>query len=200
MTSCPERKEQLYLALHGELPAAARKDWLGHIKICGGCREELTHLKRIREKVRRDLPDPALSLGEANAMAATIFGKPAATADRHRGFGFLRPVFITGLAAACIIALSAVVFQAYFKVGPDGTDIGNLTADRHTTAVASEDAEIIRNLEILKNFNTIEKLVRVVDNGPDREHAPGITDTMGGHLHDRFDDRRVGNKGYVSYS
>lgn len=196
MKACPEREKERYLDLHNELDGSRREAWRAHLSRCDGCRSELRRLKAIGERVRQDFPEPVLSLGETNAMASAIFGKPAADAPKRRGFGFLGPSFVTGFAAACIIGVSALVFQTHFKADPAIAPPVNLSASSGAASVPSEDAEIIQNLEILKNFNTIEKLVQVVDNGAERKDPTENENAMDGQP----DDRKIGNERYVAYS
>ena len=191
MKSCPEREEQLFLELHGELAAETREDWHAHLKSCGRCRNELRRMQTLQTRIKRDLTEPTLSPGESDAMAAAIFGKVLEPSPRRSWFKPLRPAFVAGFATACILGLSAFVYNAYFKPGPQSAATGTLSADRGAPSTTSDDMEIIQNLDILKNFNTIEKLIRVVDNGGGKRIPQG-----GNH---NSDDQRVRSQQDVSY-
>lgn len=162
MPACRSQNEILMLDALGELnDLRQRRDWEEHLKACGGCRRERARLLALLGRVRHAGMPPELSAEQADAMAKTVgwrLRNERIAARRETGRRFrLRPV--PALAAACAIVV--VVWGGYRlqqHLGGDGSET-ELTAG----LMAPEDLEVIKNFDLLKDMDTIEKLIHVVD-------------------------------------
>ena len=164
MHACPEYKTDLLSDLYGELDAACAERWRRHVKDCPGCRAERDRLGSMLAGVKEaDIFEP-LTPAEQTALSMAVSGRrkpyrPGGFAWRFQGW--LMPRRLAAFAAACIVVVTAAV---YLAVRSDrAPEIPVASADRGIEKLDPVDLEVVENLEILQNFPTIEKLVRVVD-------------------------------------
>ena len=85
-----------------------------------------------------------------------------------------RVLWIPALAAACVLVLVAI-FVGYERSG----NIAQPVAQRIDISqkLPENEEEIVKNLDLLKNFNTLEKLSQVVDDSAGRN--PSDTHNQG---------------------
>lgn len=151
--ACSDHGDTLMLDVLGEpMAPELRREWEGHLSGCEGCRQERADLVRVLAGVRKIGAPPALSDRRADAMANAVGWRLRNErlkegAARHGRLSGWRP-----LAAAC--ALAAVVVLGYH--GVQGVLEPEPVADL-------QDIEVIRHLDLLREMDTIEKLVEVVD-------------------------------------
>lgn len=180
MQACRNQNEILMLDVLGELnDPRMRRGWEEHLNACGGCRRERTRMLNLLGQVKHAGMPPELPAEQAEAMARTVSWKlrnerlkPFKEAPRRFR---LRPM----LAAACAVLL-VVVAGYYFK---ERQSESAREMAMSAEVLPSQDLEVIKNLDLLKDMDTIEKLIHVVDvpengNGPEQV-AP---ETQGMHL------------------
>jgi len=179
--ACRNQNEALVLDVLGELhDSRMRSEWEGHLRACGGCRRERARMLQLLGKVREAGMPPELSATQVDAMAGAVgwrlrnerLARPQETDRRRR--------LIPALAAACAL-LVVVAFGYRFKdrwTGPEGS--GEISAELH-----AQDLDVIKHLDLLKDMDTIEKLIHVVDL-PSNGQAPDQTapETQGMHRDD----------------
>jgi hypothetical protein len=167
MKACRNQNEIMMLDALGELnDLRMRREWENHLKACDGCRRERANLLALLGRVKDAGMPPELTAEQADAMAQTIGWKlrnerNQPIQERPRRFRF-----VPALAAACAIVV-AVVVGYHFQERDPAKEMA-MSAE----FVPQEDLEIIRHLDLLKDMDTIEKLIHVVDvpeNGPGKE-------------------------------
>lgn len=154
MQACQHRNETLLLDVLGELSdPRMRRDWEDHLAQCDGCRRERAAMLSLLGKVTQAGMPPELSAEQADAMAKAVGWKlrneriqPSRLTGRR--FRFL-PVF----ASAC--AVIVVLFVGY--------QLQDRLWDGDNDVAMSADLEVIKHLDLLKDMDTIEKLIQVVD-------------------------------------
>jgi hypothetical protein len=181
--ACCNHNETLMMDVLGELhDPRMRSEWEQHLKACDGCRIEQARMCRLLGKVREVGMPPELSTTQIDAMAGAVgwrlrnerLARPQKTGWRLR--------LVPALAAACAL-LVVVAFGTRFRdrwTGPEGG--GEISAELH-----AEDLDIIKHLDLLKDMDTIEKLVHVVDiDLPPNGEAPdqAAPETQGMHRND----------------
>lgn len=156
MQACQDQNEVLMLDVLGELKdPRMRREWEDHLKACEGCRRERAGMLSLLGKVRQAVMPPELSAKQADAMAQAVGWKlrnermqPVRQTGRRLRF---LPVF----ASAC--AILVVLFLGY------QLQDRLLGRDNEMALVPAQDLEVIQHLDLLKEMDTIEKLIQVVD-------------------------------------
>jgi hypothetical protein len=157
--ACRTQNETLMLDVLGELnDPRMRRGWEEHLRDCDNCRRERSRMLQLLGKVREAGMPPEFSAAQMDAMARAVgwqlrnerLARPQETGRRLR--------LVPALAAACAL-LVVVAFGYRFKdrwAGPEGG--GEITAE-----LPAEDLDVIKHLDLLKDLDTIEKLIHVVD-------------------------------------
>ncbi len=168
MPDCIDRNEQVMLDVYGELDARARSAWEDHLRTCADCRREKENLTAMLGQVKQAMAPPPLSMQDSTVMIRkvqdrlAVFGLPG---DRRQRVKKKRVLWIPALATACALALVAILvgherFGAIDQPVAQRIDISQ--------KLPENEEEIVKNLDLLKNFNTLEKLSQVVDDSTDR--------------------------------
>jgi hypothetical protein len=182
-TACRNQKETLMLDALGELnDPRLRSEWEQHLKACNRCRIEAARMRRLIGKVREAGMPAELTPAQMDAMAGAVgwrlrnerLARPQKTGWRLR--------LVPALAAAC--ALFVVVAVGYRLqdrfLGPDrGAEI--------SAELQAQDLDVIKHLDLLKDMDTIEKLIHVVDlDIPSNGQAPdqAAPENQGMHRND----------------
>lgn len=177
MPDCTDRNEQIMLDVYGELDAGARSAWEDHLRTCADCRRERENLTAMLGQIRQALEPPPLSMQASSAMVRKVRDRLAVfrlPVGRRQPVKEKRMLWIPALATACILALVAI-FVGYERSGTieqpvvQGIDISQ--------KLPENEEEIVKNLDLLKNFNTLEKLSQVVDDSAGRN--PSETHNQG---------------------
>lgn len=166
MSACPDRKEQLLLDVYDELDAVARSALDDHLKICTSCRQEKKRLESTLRMVKEKLPYPALSPREAAALLRgvqrSVFPHRSVRPWK-RMFSGKRALWLPATATAALLIL-LTTFMGYEYLDVQEKPVAqNLDISRR---LPENEVEIIQNLDLLKNFNTLEKLSQVVNDSP----------------------------------
>lgn len=179
MQTCRNQNEILMLDALGELnDPRMRREWENHLKTCDGCRRERASMLALLGRVKDAGMPPELSAEQADAMAKTIGWKLRNERIKPFQESPRRFRFMPVLAAACaviVVVLGGYRLQQHLSV--PGNEM-EMSAD----LMLPEDLEIIKNYDLLRDMDTIEKLMHVVDipdNGPGiEEDAPEETQGM----------------------
>ena len=168
MPDCTDRNEQVMLDVYGELDAGARSDWEDHLRNCADCLREKENLTAMLGQVRQAMVPPPLSMQDSAAMVRKVQDRLAGfglAGDRRQRVKKKRVLWIPALATACVLVLVAI-FVGYERSGT----IDQPVAQRIDISqkLPENEEEIVKNLDLLKNFNTLEKLSQVVDDSDGR--------------------------------
>ena len=192
MQPCEHLKENLTLYTYGELDPVPSREVENHLKSCEGCRQEHRRLSTILAKVKETGAAPQLSPLEARAMASDIRRKLKAGPRRTWWQPYLdltpsRLIPAAVMTAALIIAVAVIGYLNLSKT----TGIPPVSMNQNEELMLSDkDLEILDNLELLKEMESIQKLSRLVD-------PNGKTDSQW----DRdIDTRGMKQDGYRHYS
>jgi hypothetical protein len=174
MNICPEYKEILFLDIYGELDSISRSKWQAHLKGCAVCKKEHARMTGLVGRVREIMTPPPLAPPETRSLiraarAEMIHGEErtsrASRLSRHWRFS-------PALATAC-------VFAAMISIWSLGTFDSFLNKDRspgkdHWQGLRAEEVEIIRNFDLLKQMDSVEKLVHTLDEPEDDRSVPEV--------------------------
>lgn len=177
MPDCTDRNEQVMLDVYGELDAGARSALEDHLSTCADCRREKESLTAMLGQVRQAMVPPPLSMQDSAAMVRKVQDRLAVfrlPGGRRQPVKEKRVLWIPALAAACVLVLVAI-FVGYDRSG----NIAQPVAQRIDISqkLPENEEEIVKNLDLLKNFNTLEKLSQVVDDSAGRN--PSETHNQG---------------------
>ena len=181
MKACHLHKETIMLNIYGELGAEARRRLENHLATCQACRREHRNLENMIANLKSTLQPAQLSSDEVATLAATVNSR----LQKERNKKWWRPnlaaygpaQLIPALAAACIIiVVSAVWIYSSFS---------NISDFQPTASIQEEqlmvnDLQIIENLDLLKEMEAIQKLIKAVDKQPNDLPSGNINrDTQG---------------------
>ena len=166
MKACPEYQELLYMDLLGELSPKQEREWKTHLEECPVCRRERVKIGHLFKIARDSSPPPRLEPGEAAKMRARI--TEALYPDKSLSwFSFFRRRWKTIIpataAAVCLFWISIVSLNTWWprRHSPSSQKkVSASTQDRNNI----EDPELIKDMELLEQIDTLRMLVKVVDN------------------------------------
>lgn len=172
MKSCAEYKEILFLDLYGELDPASRSKWLAHLRECAACKEEHARMLGLVGKVKEVMAAPPLIHTESQTLIKAVRAEMIQGEERKFKAGWLSRHwrFSPALATAC-------VFAAIISIWSLGTFDSFLNNERNAAKESSqemraEDLEIIKNFDLLKQMDSVEKLVHMLDEPEDDPSPP----------------------------
>lgn len=177
MPDCTDRNEQIMLDVYGELDPGARSAWEDHLRTCADCRQEKENLTALLGRVREAMAPPPLSMRDSSSMVRNVQKRLAGLrllGGWRQSSKRKRTSWIPALATACTLVLLAI-FVGYDRSGP----VDQPVAQRIDISqkLPENDEEIVKNLDLLKNFNILEKLSQAVDDpagrNPSEMHNQG---------------------------
>ena len=163
MKPCAKYKETLFLDIHGELPPEEQVVWKEHLAACAPCREERQRMANFLAQTKEAFPSPALRPEEAKQ----IWGHVRSAQNHRENAWWRRKGTMRKLVPAFVAAALVLVFAGGFKVrefrsllrfGPED----KIVAD-HYEPIQSVDLEILENLDLLEEMDSLQKLVQIVD-------------------------------------
>jgi len=168
MPDCTDPNEQVMLDVYGELDAGARSALEDHLRSCPDCRRKKESLTAMLGQVRQAMVPPPLSMQDSAAMVRNVQDRLAVfrlPGGRRQLVKKKRPLWVPALATACVLVLVAI-FVGYERSGT----IEQPVTQRIDISqkLPENEQEIVKNLDLLKNFNTLEKLSQVVDDSAGR--------------------------------
>lgn len=151
-TACSHQSDTLMLDVLGEpMDPMLRREWEDHLASCEGCRRERAGLVHLLGRVRNAGQPPALSAQQADAMVNALGWRLRNERLRAHAAPRRRITVWRSLAAACaLLVIVALGYRAQDHFFPEPV------AD-------VQDMEVIQHLDLLREMDTIEKLVEVVD-------------------------------------
>lgn len=169
MQTCRNYNETLMLDVLDELTdPRVRRDWEGHLASCSGCRTEKARMRHLLGQVRVSGSPPELSDAEAlrmtGAVSREIRNRPSRAS--RSGWSFR---LVPALAAACLLIIT--VMAGYWLQGSffGAGRVADLASEPQLEAL---DLDVVKHLDLLRDMDTIEKLIQIVDI-PDNGQAPG---------------------------
>lgn len=178
MKCCPEYEEMLVLDAHGELGSNARGGWEAHLRECRACREELLRLTGMLGEVRETLRHPAVTQADSEnvvrSVRAELSGEKKATGG-WREFLFANPRrLMPAMASLCVVVIALYLFGLRTVEGP--TRVQTESDSKPWAELKTEDLEIIKNMDLLREMDWVQRLVQNLDesdDGPPTSRMPG---------------------------
>lgn len=165
MGVCNNQKENLMLYVYEELDTKAAKAVENHLEICEACRYEADRLSRLLGKIKESSATPELSMEEVESLVINIkrnLNYEHKETWWRRYLDYRPSRMIPAIATACILILTAGLIS-YVKLSEKN---GFQLFSRHQKEeliLSNGDLEILKNLDFLKEMDSIQKLSRVVD-------------------------------------
>jgi hypothetical protein len=166
MAACPDRNDLLMLDVYKELDAAACSELDKHLKTCDDCSREKERLEAILGLVKEKAVSSPLTMMESATLVKGVQRKLASPRPGRRWQEFFRAkpaLWLPAAATVCLLVL-LTTYVAYDRFDMSGRPVvPKLDISKQ---LPENDVEIIQNLDLLKNFNTLEKLSQVVNDSP----------------------------------
>lgn len=165
MKPCPNHQETLWLDVYGELDPVKRSVWKRHLETCTGCREERQRLMGLLNRVRDEMGPPELSPKKASTLSWSIKRGLRERRSTTRWWKVLLGSpnrLIPSLAAVSLVFVALGWFAINKVYGP--SSLQKFSGLKSEEQVVVKDSEVINNLELLEEMDTLRKLVQVVDN------------------------------------
>jgi hypothetical protein len=161
---CPKYEKMLLSDVTGELDDKLRFSWQSHLKICADCRREKEMLLTMMERIKYASPSPSLSVADANAMVAQINHRLAVKRKQPSLFAQWIQAhrrLIPAATAVCLLLIAVGIFWPDYSTQQFGRQAMNTPVLEET--IGPEEIDIITNFELLRELDSLEKLVQVVD-------------------------------------
>lgn len=165
MQACQSQQKKLVLYVHGELDSNSGQEIENHLASCKFCRSEYRQLLSLLGNIKATTASPELSPKQVNSLVTNIKWK---LKDRnqeslwHRYLDFRPAHMIPAIAAACILIVAAGVIG--YIINADTHEFQPVAGRQNEELVLSDsDLEIVKNLELLREMDAIQKLSQVVD-------------------------------------
>jgi hypothetical protein len=178
MKSCREYEEMAILDVHGELDPGAQVLWERHLRDCPACREERLALTEMLREVRETLRHPSVTPGQSEILVKTVRARLSREKKGARGwmeFFFRHPRrLLPALASLCVVFIVLYAFGLRTVGGP--TRVQTESDFRPWSELKAEDIEIIRNMDLLRDLDWVQRLVQAIDesdNGTPTSQMPG---------------------------
>lgn len=165
MNGCKNFEEMLILDVFDELPTEQRSQWNAHAAQCDACMAEHRRLEQLMQRIKAAGTPQPMPEWEALRMRAQVrralnndggaFAPSKAPSMWHR-FGF-KPAWAMGLVLSTVVIVGGLSWLGLLSRMAD-TDTAS-----GPTIVADQDQEVVKNLEFLKEWDTVRKLVTVID-------------------------------------
>jgi hypothetical protein len=188
MHPCEHLNEKITSYIYGELDPAGCREIEGHLKTCEACRQEHRRLASILAKVRETRVKPKLSANDARLMAADIYRKLADNRARpwwRQYLDFMPPRFMPAAAMAAVLMITVVVIGYVNQSRNNGLPPVSVNQNE-VLMLSDKDLEILDNLELLKEMDSIQKLSRVVGPDGETEFQPDMDNDTRGMKQDAY--------------
>jgi len=176
-STCPEYQEMLILEAYGELSPKKQRVLEAHLNKCDGCYQEKRQLLNTLGSVKNVMSSPQLTeTASANLCRSVTRELNQMDTGRETWARFFPAPkkFIPVLAAASLIIIIVGLFNfsgiTPFSSGPE-VSIGTAGISMEDQRLI-EDYDIIKNLELLEEMESVHKLVQVISE-PEPEY-PGF--------------------------
>lgn len=189
MNGCTDFKEILFLDIYGELDSESRSKWQFHLSTCAACKQERFRMMRLVENLKEVMSSPPLALGEREGMVRAIRAGMRRREERRSRpgwWGWLSRPWRVGpaLATACVFAAILSIWSLGSFDSFYGKD--RISGKDSLQGMRAEDEEIIKNLDLLSQMDSVEKLVNTLDEPEEDPAAPeGTSNTHGKTGHEK---------------
>jgi hypothetical protein len=188
MMACKNYHESLMLDVMGEPDPENWSHWENHLDRCGVCRSERTRLIRLLEAMKKSANPPELFETEVDRFAQGISWR---LINQKIQAGLKQPPRVTivrkipaMVALSLLLAFSAVL---WYRAGDRFFEPRQTDEQRAEMSLPKQDLDVIRNLDMLKDMETIQKLVQTIDQPNNtRKHTPVFDPDTQGTM--RFND------------
>ncbi len=164
MKPCTHYQETLLLDVYGELNPHERPEWERHLEQCEPCRSERERLLNMLGTVKATMPSPDMASEKAEGLPSSIrrvWREGLEKKPDRKPFWGAPARFAPALAAACLVIAVAGWFS--FKEFRHAGIIQKGPKVVMEEQLASEDLEVVKNLELLEEMEDVEKLVELLD-------------------------------------
>jgi hypothetical protein len=182
MMACKDYHESLMLDVMGEPDPENREPWENHLDGCGACRSERTRLIRLMEEMRKSANPPELPEADVDRFAQHISWRlrnekiQAGLKQQPRATVLRR---IPAMAALCLLLAFGAVL--WYRAGDRFFQPGPVDDQRAEIALPKQDLDVIKNLDMLRDMETIRALVQTIDQPNNTSQDPPMfhPDTQG---------------------
>jgi hypothetical protein len=180
--ACKDYHESLILDVMGEPDPENRKPWENHLDRCGACRSERTRLMSLLGEMRKsanppELPETVVD-GFAQHISWTLRNEKiqAGLKQQPRASVFRR---IPAMAAFCLLLAFGAVL--WYRAGDRFFQPGQVDDQRAEMTLPKQDLDVIENLDMLRDLETIRTLVQTIDHPNNTSQDPAMfhPDTQG---------------------
>lgn len=163
MAACLNKEKILLLDVHGGLDPHERAAWEKHLQTCDGCLEEKKRTLQLLENIKQTIEMPVFDSKAEDIFTRNLMNK---LHDRKKvnkkrikwpSITFWPPAMV----GACIVIL--VIGTYSFKMFQTAFDNRYQKDLNLAETISTEELEIINNLDMLKDMDSIKKIVELVD-------------------------------------
>ncbi|MBZ4658485.1 MAG: hypothetical protein JG766_408 [Desulfacinum sp.] len=177
MAGCRKFRDAAALYAAGALDPGERRAFADHLLGCPSCRNELESWKDFLQEVTQAGSVPSPSPREAARAAARVLRRLEGEAkgerrERRPWLPFRWGGRIWAGAAACALALLLFLGGVLWHHLETMRPVTIRTAQERV--LPPEERELIERLDLLRDLETIEKLVRTVDGERDKGESPSV--------------------------
>lgn len=188
MKPCADHRKTLMLDIYGELGQEERPVWEAHLKTCEACRRERLRMQGLLGNLKGVMGPPGLSSRQVGEGIQTVRKRlmDARKVPWWRKVMSVRPAMLVP-AAVAFCALLLAVTMVDMETLKTSIGIRTASAPGGIEQLGSEDLEVIENMDLLREMESLGKLVRAVDdaNGVLRFRDMNPQDIQGSLLHEK---------------
>ncbi|MBN2059831.1 MAG: zf-HC2 domain-containing protein [Deltaproteobacteria bacterium] len=159
MEACKAYKELIMLDCHNELDSGDQDKLRTHLRSCSSCRQERKRLQAAMDKVRASCEPPALSAAEVETAIMNLHNRLEESKDRPLTILRIFSSRLVPVAAACVFIVAGIFGYRSWISAPE-------KVLRQQAEISKGEMEIILNLDLLQDLDTISRLVSHVDKTP----------------------------------
>ena len=164
MSACLDKEKTLLLDAYEELDPQELAAWEKHIQTCDGCLHEKNRIYKLLRDIKQSIDQPDFNSKMEKILAENITHKvrkkkEAGIKRKKKPGKILWP--LPAMAAACIVVL--VIGTYSFKIFQTASKNHYQEDSNLAEMISTEELEIISNLDMLKDMDSISKIVQLVD-------------------------------------
>ncbi len=163
MGACQDQKEKIIFYTYNELDAKSGKEVESHLAICEQCQNEQQRLLTLLEALKDTAESPELSPLDVKSLVTNTLKLRNKPRERwwRRYFVFRPSRFIPAVAMACLILITTGII-GYVKLNAPN-EFPVISKYQDEIIINDRELEILSNLDLLKEMDTIRILSQVVD-------------------------------------
>ncbi len=170
MISCPHVTRLLIRQTAESLNDQEQRAVKAHLKICPACRQEQERIQGLLARAREQTRPGRMSRAESEQVLDAVHDRLDLEPRTSPTWPALlkRPMVLVPAAAACAALAGVLVLTFQFERSP-----GHPDSALHQAAHNEElDREVIQNLDLLQDMETIQKLVSITDDDEQSKTSP----------------------------